>query len=261
MNDLRDAPTSIGRSSAAANSGNPRQHTIAVRWPFGKPQTGVDDDPLHGNRRRRVRAPPPRPAPWSLPARDRRTPPRHTSRPAARACASATSAAPVTATARRQRGVALQAAHVVDHGRAGSEAAAATSALDVSTETGTRSLPSQGGQHRQHAAPASSSADTDSAPGRVDSPPMSIRSAPSASMRNAAAYRDRRIQTRRRVGKRVGGDVENAHHEAALAKNQRATMGDGKGVDGAKGETSHQSSVISRKSPVGLTESVRPPED
>ena len=80
MNDLRDGPTSSGRSSAAASSGKPRQHTITVRRPFGKPDAGVDDrcgPARHAGRDRRgdARAQLRR----DLADDDRRTPPRRTS--------------------------------------------------------------------------------------------------------------------------------------------------------------------------------------
>ncbi len=67
-----------------------------------------------------------------------------------------------------------------------STACRATSALQVSIETGTRS---RGTRRRSTGTTrrTSSSAGTCAAPGRVDSPPTSMMSAPSASSRSAAA--------------------------------------------------------------------------
>ena len=90
-----------------------------------------------------------------------------------------------------------------------SSAARATAAFDVSIEIG-RSPPrrSRTGTTRR----SSSSAETPSEPGRVDSPPTSTIAAPSAIIRFAAVDCDRRVEVDAAVRERVGRDVDDAHH-------------------------------------------------
>ena len=43
MNDLRDGPDEHRSAKCRGDLGQPRQHTIAVRRPFGKPDSGIDN--------------------------------------------------------------------------------------------------------------------------------------------------------------------------------------------------------------------------
>ena len=94
----------------------------------------------------------------------------------------------------------------------------ATSALVVSIEIGTSTVR---GDHASTAGTTrriSSSNETGSAPGRLDSPPMSSRSAPSATSRAASAGVG--VTEPAAVGEAVGGDVDDPHdpgHAASFA--------------------------------------------
>ena len=46
MNDLRDGPDQQRPAERRGDLRQPRQHTITVRRPFGKPDAGIDDEPL-----------------------------------------------------------------------------------------------------------------------------------------------------------------------------------------------------------------------
>ena len=61
-------------------------------------------------------------------------------------------------------------------------------------------------------APARSRRSTGSAPGRLDSPPRSSMSAPSASSRSQCASARAGVRRRVAVGERVGREVDDAHH-------------------------------------------------
>ena len=196
-NDLRDGPTSdrtVERRGELRQT-RPAHHNCATAvWQTRR-------------RGRRSSAPARRPPAAAVAARPA-TPPVtsattssycglgvHRLRRAAR-CASGSSAAPVSATAARQLGIAPQAADVVDNRRAGGDGGARDAGLvgvdgDRDADAGPAARRSTGSTRD-----SSSSAETGSAPGRVDSPPMSIRSAPSASMRSAAATASRRIAKR-----------------------------------------------------------------
>ena len=88
------------------NLGQPRQHTIAVRRPFGKPEPGIDDEPLARARRRPSRCAcclasspsPRRPRPSYSASRVHR-------RSSVRACASGRAPRRASATTPRQRRV------------------------------------------------------------------------------------------------------------------------------------------------------------
>ncbi len=85
-----------------------------------------------------------------------------------------------------------------------------TSALRVSMDRGTRTCfakPSMTGSTRRH----SSSMSIGSEPGRVDSPPMSRISAPSASSCSAMGDGGLGCEITAAVGKAVGRDVDDAH--------------------------------------------------
>ena len=94
----------------------------------------------------------------------------------------------------RELGVAAQGGDVVDEQRAAPRACRATSALEVSIETGMPASCSSTGSTRRN----SSSTVTASAPGRVDSPPMSIRAAPFCAEPPGRCDGDRRVEVARR---------------------------------------------------------------
>ncbi|OLD16583.1 MAG: hypothetical protein AUJ01_10285 [Acidobacteria bacterium 13_1_40CM_3_65_5] len=149
-----------------------RQHTITVGRPFGKPEAGVEDDLLErdaGLSRRQQALPE-----LACHIRDDILVHRFTNAP------------PRSATARASAGSNRRPLTSLTMAAPASSAAAATPALYVSTEIGTRSRPARPlrtGRIRASSSPA----DTGFAPGRVDSPPTSITSAPSASIRSAAS--------------------------------------------------------------------------
>ena len=87
----------------------------------------------------------------------------------------------------------------------------ATSDFDVSIETGAPASPSSTGRTRR----SSSSRETASAPGRVDSPPMSTSAAPSASSLRRRRHRNRGIDVLATVGEAVGRHVDDTHHRGA----------------------------------------------
>ena len=106
-----------------------------------------------------------------------------------------------------------------------SSAARATSAFVVSTDTGMRSRPARArsaGTRRF----SSSSAGTSPAPGRVDSAPRSTMSAPWASASSARSAARHRVGGRGCFGERVGGDVDDRHHERALPQFEAPPAGD-----------------------------------
>ena len=94
----------------------------------------------------------------------------------------------------RELRVAAQRGDVVHERAPSSSARRATSAFDVSIETGGPTQPLQD----RHDAASSSARRRRSAPGRVDSPPTSTTAAPSASRRRAARPRPRARGCRRR---------------------------------------------------------------
>jgi hypothetical protein len=95
-------------------------------------------------------------------------------------------------------------------------AARITSGFMVSTETATPPAPAP--RHRHHAPQFLSTAPA--APGRVDSPPTSTRSAPSS--RSAGPARSpRRVEEAPAVGERIGRDVHDAHHDERARKGKR----------------------------------------
>ena len=158
-----------------------------------------------------------------------------TCRATARACASAP-ARRRRRRPRRQRRIVPQPADVVDDGRAGGERGAGDLGLvgvdrDRAREARAAS-PSTTGSTRA----SSSSSGSGSAPGRVDSPPTSSRSAPSATICSAASTARAGIEQSAAVGKRVGRDVEDAHDERALAEAQRSLAGQGNGSNGGRAE-------------------------
>ena len=92
-------------------------------------------------------------------------------------------------------------------------AASATSSLVVSMETLTwPASASITGITRR----SSSSTGTGSAPGRVDSPPTSTISAPSSIIWLRSRDRPFTVEPLPAVGERVGGDVEDPHHQGAV---------------------------------------------
>ena len=61
-------------------------------------------------------------------------------------------------------------------------------------------------------------------PGRVDSPPTSMMSAPRASISTAAASAANRIEIETAVGERIGSDVEDAHDERTGTEMEDSTV-------------------------------------
>ena len=102
-------------------------------------------------------------------------------------------------------------------------AVAITSAWRVSTETTAPAAarPRTTGSMRR----SSSSGGTGVAPGRVNSPPISMMSAPAASERAALGDRGVGIEERAAVGKTVGRDVEHAHHQRPVEREARPRAG------------------------------------
>ena len=113
--------------------------------------------------------------------------------------------------------------------------------MEIGTSTRPR-RPSSTGTTRR----SSSSAGSGAAPGRVDSPPMSRRSAPSRDhLRAHRAIGDVGIEPLAAVGERVGRDVEDAHDERARAR-VRATRPSGSGtVKMRRGDTGQSKSANS----------------
>ena len=121
--------------------------------------------------------------------------------------------APDSGHERRHARVAAERGDVVDERRArAASAARATGAFEVSIESGTR--PARRAP-RSRASPVELLLGaTGSAPGRVDSPPMSMRSAPSR-QRSACATAACGLEELPAVGERVRRHVEDAHHRRA----------------------------------------------
>ena len=124
-----------------------------------------------------------------------------------------------------QSGVRAGAPDVVEQVRAGGQGGLGNDDLGgVDAQRRARAARRETAARTGMTRPISSAASTGAWPGRVDSPPMSRRSAPSSTMRRAcstAAATGSAAPEQPVAGERVGRDVEDAHHERPFAPGER----------------------------------------
>ena len=122
-----------------------------------------------------------------------------------------TALAPASATRRSDAGSAVSAETSLAMPAPAASAARSTPGWRVSTDTGTPSAASAAtaGRMRRH----SSASSTSTAPGRVDSPPISTMSAPAAASARPRPIAASGLGPVAAVGEAVGGHVDHAHDE------------------------------------------------
>ena len=123
-----------------------------------------------------------------------------------------TTPAPASATTRAISGSAPSAEMSLTIAAPASSARRATSALVVSTEIGTRGPGRERLDHREHPAQLLVESGPGPSPGRLDSPPMSSRSAPASISATAVVDGRLGVGEAAAVGEAVGRRVDDPHH-------------------------------------------------
>ena len=187
---------------------------------LAKPKPGIDHEPVPTRRRTRSRARCCAAARGRCPrGPHRRSALRRTCRATGRACASGPAPRPARATTSPRPASypspLMSLTIATPSSRARSRGLGAVG-VDRDRNAQPAGQPLSTGSRRRH----SSAASTGSAPGRVDSAPMSMMSAPSASIASARSMA-RAGSRRPAVRERIRRDVEHAHDERASAELQR----------------------------------------
>ena len=199
----------------------PAQQLEVVLDRLAEADPGIEADALlRGSPQRpRTRAAP-RETP-SPPRRRRRSEDRPASSAARRACASGKRRHPTSATTPARSGSPRSAVTSLTSSAPSSRARRATSAFEVSIETGTSpASPSSTGTTRR----SSSSTETPCDPGRVDSPPTSTIAAPSSTIRRAEAAAASGSRCTPPSENESGRDVDDAHHRRDAGTAPRSGM-------------------------------------
>ena len=140
-----------------------------------------------------------------------------------------TTGRPLAPATREAVRVVAQRRDVVDHPGAGGDRRAHHRRL-AGIDRDQDAAPGERLDHRHHARGSPRRPATGAAPGRVDSPPTSTMSAPSACSLSPVAIAAAGLEEAPAVGEAVGGDVDHAH-------DQRAALGQARGPRGRRGQT------------------------
>ncbi len=205
---LREAPSITGQPSPWSRASWCRQIEI-VGLVLGEAQAGIDDDPLARDARRLAGRHPGRQPVAAPPVRTARSAARRSWWRARPPCASAPRTRANAAATSRLRGSWVRPLTSLMIVAPAANAASMTAALRVSIDTVTPCSASAATTGRTRR--SSSSSGTSTAPGRVDSPPTSTMSAPSAASRKPCATAPSVSAKRPAVAEAVRRHVEDAH--------------------------------------------------